>query len=365
MDSMIYRTDRLVEVFTAWLTGLIGTPLAAELVKMAIASAFLAGFISGVALVLVYVERKVAAHMQQRLGPMRVGPHGLLQTLADGLKLLSKETITPADADVFVYNLAPILSLAAAMIAMAFIPFAPGLTAVSFNVGLVFILGISSVGVLGILAAGWSSNNKWSLLGAMRAGAQIISYELSASLALLSIVIFTGSLDFREIIESQRAGWWIWRAHGVGFMAFIIYTIASTAECNRTPFDLVEGESELTAGFHTEYSSIRFAMFFLAEFVNMFLVCAISATMFFGGWMPFHVGDFQTLNRFFDLIPPGIWFFAKTGALVFLLMWVRWTFPRLRVDQLMAFEWKFLLPVSITTLTVGSVVVTAGWYFFP
>jgi NADH-quinone oxidoreductase subunit H len=365
IDNWLWKTEKIPAAVTAWLTGALGSADAAEAVKIAAVAGVLVGFVSVLALVLVWVERKVAAHVQQRLGPMRVGPHGLLQTLADGLKLMGKETITPADADRLVYHLAPLFCFAATFVAIAFIPFAPGIQAVNFNVGLVFVLGVSSFGVLGILAAGWASNNKWSLLGAMRAGAQIISYELSASLALLAVVVFAGSLDFREIIESQRAGWWIWRAPGVGLVAFVIYTIASTAETNRTPFDLVEGESELTAGFHTEYTAMRFALFFLSEFVNMFVVCAVSATVFLGGWMPFHVGGAAGLNRLFDLLPPWAWFFAKTGALILLFMWFRWTFPRLRVDQLMRFEWKFLLPVALGTLAAGSALVTAGWFFFP
>jgi NADH-quinone oxidoreductase subunit H len=253
----------------------------------------------------------------------------------------------------------------AAFVCLGFLPFAPGLQAVRFNVGLMFVLGISSVGVLGILAAGYSSNNKWSLLGAMRAGAQIISYELSAVLSLLTVVLFAGSLDFHEIVESQQAGWWIWRAPLVGFGAFVIYTIASTAECNRTPFDIVEGESELTAGFHTEYSAMKFAMFFLAEFINIFIVCAISATVFLGGWMPFHIGGMPGLNAVFDVVPPTLWFFGKVSVLVFLIMWFRWTFPRLRVDQLMHFEWKFLMPVSFAVLAVAAVLAVGGWYFSP
>lgn len=364
MGSYFYQTDRLVQSVTDWLHQTIGVPWVAELVKMAGVAAILVGFVSVLAMVLIYVERKVAGHMQQRLGPMRVGPHGILQTLADTLKLLAKEEINPKDADLVVYNLAPLITFLAAFVCVSFVPFAPALQAVQFNVGLLFVIGISSMGVLGILAAGWASNNKWSLLGAMRAGAQIISYELSAALALLTMVIFIGSLDFQEIVESQRAGWWIWRAPVVGIAAFVVYTIATTAECNRTPFDIVEGESELTAGFHTEYASMKFAMFFLAEFVNIFIVCAISATVFLGGWMPFHIGDWQAVNRVFDLIPPWIWFFGKVSALIFLIMWFRWTFPRLRVDQLMRFEWKFLMPVSFTNVALAACLVTAGWYFF-
>ncbi len=364
MGSYFYQTDKLVQLITDRLHQAIGVSWVAELVKMAGAAVILVGFVSILAMVLIYVERKVAGHMQQRLGPMRVGPHGILQTLADTLKLLSKEEINPQDADLFIYNLAPLITFVASFVCLSFVPFAPSLEAVQFDVGLLFVLGISSMGVLGILAAGWSSNNKWSLLGAMRAGAQIISYELSAALALLAMVLFVGSLDFRDIVESQRTGWWIWRAPVVGIVAFVAYTIASTAECNRTPFDIVEGESELTSGFHTEYAAMKFAMFFLAEFVNVFIVCAVSATVFLGGWMPFHIGDWTGLNGVFDLIPPWIWFFGKVSALIFLVMWFRWTFPRLRVDQLMHFEWKFLMPLSFTNLAAGAVLVSMGWYFF-
>ncbi len=363
MSNLLYHTDQLVARFTEWLNHFTGNAWLAEVIKMVLAVSLLAGFVSVLAMVLIYIERKVAAHMQQRLGPMRVGWHGIFQTIADSLKLLGKESITPREADQFIYNLAPLICFAASFVTLSFVPFAPRIQAVNFSVGLLFVVGISSVGVLGILAAGWASNNKWSLLGAMRAGAQIISYELSAALALLSIVMFAGSLDFQQIIESQRGGWWIWRAHGVGLLAFVIYTIASTAECNRTPFDIVEGESELTAGFHTEYSSMKFAMFFLSEFINVFIVCAVSATVFFGGWMPFHLGNWQALNMLCDFIPPWAWFFGKVSVLVFVVMWFRWTFPRLRVDQLMRFEWKYLMPLSLVNLAAGAVIVTTGWYF--
>jgi len=359
-----YDTNELVSVLTAKLQASLPEPWLVDAAKIVLAAIALAGFASVLAMILVYVERKVAGHFQQRLGPMRVGPHGIFQPIADSLKLLAKEEITPRDADRLIYNLAPLLTFVASFVCMGFIPFAPNLQAVRFNVGLLFVLGISSMGVLGILAAGWSSNNKWSLLGAMRAGAQIISYELSAALALLVGVIFAGSLDFHEIVKSQEAGWWIWRAPVVGLVAFIIYTIASTAECNRTPFDIVEGESELTAGFHTEYSSMKFAMFFLAEFLNVFIVSAISATVFLGGWMPLHIGNWEAANRIFDMIPAWIWFFGKVSALVFVVMWFRWTFPRLRVDQLMRFEWKFLMPASFATLAVAAILAASQTYFF-
>ncbi len=365
MHNFLYNTEKFIEDAEIWLEQYLYEPWLVELVKMIVAAAALVGLVSFLGMALIYVERKVAGHIQQRLGPMRVGPHGIFQTIADTLKLLGKEEINPKDADLLIFNIAPLITFVASFICIGFVPFAPSMEAVRFNVGLVFLVGISSVGVLGILAAGWSSNNKWSMLGAMRAGAQIISYELSASLALLTVVLFVGSLDFEEIVRSQQNGWWIWRAPVVGLVGFVIYTIASTAECNRTPFDIVEGESELTAGFHTEYSGMKFAMFFLAEFVNVFIVCAVSATVFLGGWMPFHIGEFDALNRIFDLIPPWIWFFGKVSVLIFIVMWFRWTFPRLRVDQLMHFEWKFLMPLSFVNLAIATVVVLAGWYFFP
>lgn len=362
--NWLYDTAALVDEVTRRLIDLLHSAAAAEFVKMLVAAVLLVALVGFLGVFLIWVERKVAGHMQQRLGPMRVGPHGLFQTVADTLKLMAKEGITPRSADQFIFNLAPLISFVASFVTLSFVPFAPSLTAVHFNVGLLFVIGISSLGVLGILAAGWASNNKWSMLGAMRAGAQIISYELSAVLALLCVVLFTGSLDFHEIVESQREGWWIWRAPGVGLLAFVVYTIASTAECNRTPFDIVEGESELTAGFHTEYAAMKFAMFFLAEFVNIFIVSAVSATVFLGGYQPFAIGDWEVLNRIFAWIPPWAWFFGKVSALIFVVMWFRWTFPRLRVDQLMKFEWKFLMPISFANLSLAAVLAVGGFYFF-
>jgi len=322
-------------------------------------------FVAGLGLAMIYAERKIAAHFQCRLGPMRVGWHGLLQTVADMLKLLMKEDIVPAQGDQLLHLFAPLLTFLGTMLAIMMVPMSPILQVADVNIGVLYVTAVSGFGVLGILLGGWSSNNKWSLLGAMRAGAQIISYEISATLALLVVVMFSGTLQLSHIVQSQADGWWIWRAPGVGLVSFIVYLIASTAEINRTPFDIPEGESELTAGFHTEYSGIRFAFFFLAEFINMFIVSAMAATLFLGGWMPFHIGGFGTLNHAMDLIPPGLWFAGKTGFLIFLIMWFRWTFPRLRVDQLMRLEWKILLPVGFANLLVGASFVIFNLYFFP
>ena len=316
-------------------------------------------------LVLVYAERKVAAHFQCRLGPMRVGPHGIFQTVADTVKLLSKEDLVPTGADKLLFFLAPGLVLSGSLLAMALVPASPWLQVTDLSIGVVFVLAVGSLSVLGILLGGWSSNNKWSLLGAMRAGAQIVSYELTATLAVLAVVMLAGSMSLNGIIQSQQAGWWIWRAPVAGLLGFLLFVIASTAEVNRTPFDIPEGESELAAGFHTEFSGLRFAFFFLAEFLNMFVASAIAATLFLGGWLPFHIGDWQAFNGAMDLIPPVLWFGLKTGGLIFLMMWFRWTFPRLRVDQLMRLEWTFLLPVSLLNLLLYALLVLLGGVIFP
>lgn len=330
-----------------------------------LAMATTGAFLSLLAMVLIYIERKIAAHFQCRLGPMRVGWHGILQTLADSLKLLAKEDIVPNRADKVLFFLAPVFAIMATMLALIVIPLSPSLQVVDLNIGVVFILGVSGFGVLGILLAGWSSNNKWSLLGAMRAGAQFISYEISVTLSLLVAVLFAGSLQLSEIVQSQADGWWIWRGHAVGFIAFIVFVISSTAEINRPPFDLPEAESELTGGFHTEFSGLRFSFFFLSEFINMFIAAGLGATLFLGGWMPFHIGGFETFNAVMDIIPPGLWFAGKVSLIIFLTMWVRWTFPRLRVDQLMRLEWKFLLPLGLVNLILAAGVILTEAYFFP
>jgi NADH-quinone oxidoreductase subunit H len=247
--------------------------------------------------------------------------------------------------------------------AMAALPFAKGLQAIDFNIGVFYVMAVSSLGVVGILLAGWSSNSKYSLIGAMRSGAQIVSYELSVGLSLLAIVVFSGSMQLSTIIESQANGWWIFKGHIPAFIAFIVFLIASTAEINRGPFDLAEAESELTAGFHTEYSGIKFAFFFLAEYINMFIVAGIAATVFLGGWMPLHIGNWEGFNRVMDFIPSIVWFFVKTFFIIYVIMWFKWTFPRLRIDQLLTLEWKYLLPVSLVNIVLIAFLVLMGWHF--
>ena len=318
---------------------------------------------AGLGLILVLMERRVAAFMQIRIGPNRVGPKGMFQSLADTVKLMMKEGLTPDGADKFLFNLAPYVVMIVAMLVLAPIAFAKNFQIWDINIGVLYVSAVSSISVIGILMAGWASNNKYSLLGAMRSGAQIVSYELSAGLSILTIVVLTGSLSIHDIIASQQNGWWIFKGHIPAVIAFVIFIIAATAETNRAPFDLAEAESELTAGFHTEYSGMKFALFFLAEYINVFIVCAIGATLFFGGWMPFHIGNWSAFNHLMDYIPSSIWFFGKTFALIFLIMWFRWTFPRLRIDQLLNLEWKYLLPISMFNLILVTIVAIMGWYF--
>ncbi|MDQ3049818.1 MAG: NADH-quinone oxidoreductase subunit NuoH [Bacteroidota bacterium] len=314
-------------------------------------------------LVLIMMERRVSAWMQLRLGPNRVGPGGMFQTVADTLKLIVKEGMTPTGADKFLFNLAPFIVMMVAMVIMAPLMFARGFQIWDINIGVLFISAVSSVSVIGILMAGWASNNKYSLLGAMRSGAQIVSYELSAGLSIIAIVVLTGSLKISDIVASQETGWWLFRGHIPALIAFVIFIVAVTAETNRAPFDLAEAESELTAGFHTEYSGMKFALFFLAEYVNIFVVCAVGATLFLGGWMPFHIGSWHAFNQVMDYIPSSLWFFGKTFFLIFVIMWFRWTFPRLRIDQLLNLEWKYLLPISLFNLLLITLMAIMGWHF--
>jgi NADH-quinone oxidoreductase subunit H len=331
--------------------------------EMVIAGVSVIGLFAILGLVLVIMERKVAAWIQIRLGPNRVGPKGIFQSMADTVKLLVKEGLTPNGADKFLFNFAPFIAMMVAMLLMAPIAFAKDFQLWDLNIGVLFVTSVGSIMVISILMAGWSSNNKYSLMGAMRSGAQIVSYELSAGLSILTVIVFTGSLQMSDIVHSQATGWWIFKGHIPVAIAFIIFIIATTAETNRAPFDLVEAESELTAGFHTEYSGMKFALFFLSEYINVFIGCAVGATLFLGGWMPFHISNWQGFNHVMDYIPSSMWFFGKTFFLIFLIMWFRWTFPRLRIDQLLNLEWKYLLPISMINLLLATALVILGWHF--
>jgi len=361
-DFWLYDFTSLTANIESWFQETF-TPFWAITWEMVIIGIVFLLFYAVTGLILVYAERRICAFMQNRLGPNRVGPWGLLQTIADFIKLLMKELVKIKEADKFLFNLAPFIVIIASFMAIAAIPFARGLHAIDFNIGVFYVMAVSAMGVVGILLAGWSSNNKYSLIGAIRSGAQIVSYELSVGLALLSIVIFSGTLQFSEIVESQRDAWWIFKGHIPAVIAFIIFLIASTAETNRGPFDLAEAESELTAGYHTEYSGIKFAFFFLAEYMNMFIVASIAATVFLGGWMPLHFWGFESFNHIMDFIPPVIWYLGKTAFVIFVMMWFKWTFPRLRIDQLLTLEWKYLLPINLVNTVIIAFLTMMKWHF--
>lgn len=297
------------------------------------------------ALFLVWLERKVAGHIQLRPGPKEVGPFGLLQTIADGIKLVGKELITPRAADWKLFIVAPVVVFMPVLVGFLVLPFGKSMIIRDMNLGVLLIFAFSTFTVLAILAGGWASNNKYALLGAVRSVAQNVAYEIPLLLSVMSIVLMVHTLKFSSIVEAQGRIWFIFLQP----LAGLIYLIAATAETNRAPFDIPEAESELVAGFHTEYSGMRFGLFFLAEYTNMFIVSAVATSLFFGGWQgPFGI----SLH-----IPGVVWFLLKTYFLIFTIMWVRWTFPRLRFDQLMNFSWKVMIPLSLANLLVTAVVV--------
>ncbi|MDE6370771.1 MAG: NADH-quinone oxidoreductase subunit NuoH [Duncaniella sp.] len=314
------------------------------------------------ALFYILFERKVCAYFQCRLGPNRVGPWGLLQSVADMFKILIKELIELNHVDKFLFELAPFLVIIASMLSFAVLPWGRGLQVIDFHVGIFFLLAVSSIGVLGIMLAGWSSNNKFTLIGAMRSGAQMVSYELSMGLCVVTMVVLAGSMNVTDIVMAQNHLWFIFSGHIPAIIAFVIFMIAGTAETNRGPFDLPEAESELTAGYHTEYSGIHFGFYYLAEYLNLFIVSGVAALLFFGGWMPLHIPGFDAFNHIMDFIPSVIWFLGKAIVLSFIIIWFKWTFPRLRIDQLLTLEWKYLLPINLFNLVLMVIVVTYSLY---
>jgi NADH-quinone oxidoreductase subunit H len=360
--KIFYDFTLLTAPIHEWLKGSV-SPFWTTVIEMVVVGVVFLLFYAVVGLFPVYAERKVCAFIQNRLGPNRIGPYGIFQTIADLVKLLFKEIIPIKNADSLLFNLAPYIVIIVNFMALAAIPYAKGLHAIDFNIGIFYILAVSSMSVVGVLLAGWSSNSKYSLIGAMRSGAQIVSYELSIGLALITIVILSGTMQLSEIVEAQRTGWFIFKGHIPAIIAFVIYVISSTAEINRGPFDMAEAESELTAGYHTEYSGIKFAFFYLAEYINMFIVASIAATMFLGGWMPLHIGNLEGFNIVMDFIPPFIWFIGKTFFIIWIIMLFKWTFPRLRIDQLLTLEWKYLLPINLVNVLVMSFFVLKGWHF--
>jgi NADH-quinone oxidoreductase subunit H len=339
---MTVITNLLVQIF-----GSEGLSPQAQLIFGGLIMALIMALVmASCAIVFTWMERKVAGFIQNRYGPMRVGHwHGVAQPIADMLKILQKEDIIPAAADRRLFILAPFIIFLGSLLAWAAIPFAPGFMAADLDLGLFYIFAVSGMAVIGILMAGWASNNKWALYGAARGAAQIVSYEIPLGLAVIPVVMYTGTLNMAQIVSQQTdlTQWFVFRNPFL-FVAFIVYFICSVAEVNRTPFDLPETESELVAGYHTEYTGMRFAFFFLAEYANLFLVSCIATAVFLGGWQH----PFKNIE-----IAPALVFVIKAGLLVFLQMWLRWTLPRLRVDQLMLVCWKVMIPLSLLCV-IGS-----------
>jgi NADH-quinone oxidoreductase subunit H len=352
----------------------IGLRLAVSLAQIAAVM----GVVMLTVMILTLAERKVLGWMQDRMGPMEVGPYGVLQPIADGLKLFFKEDIIPAGANRFLFSLAPILALVPALIGFAVVPFGPSQTVELFgmqikpfiisdiNIGILYILAFASIGAYGIILGGWSSNSKYSLLGGLRSAAQVISYELNVGLAIVGVILLSGSLSLVQITEAQSGWFWNWFVLALPFpqiFAFVVYVISSVAETNRVPFDLPEAESELVAGFFTEYSGMRFAFFFIAEYANMILVSCVAAALFLGGWNAPYPG---TLLGHIGLesiawVENVVWFAAKVYFFLFLFFWLRATLPRLRYDQLMRFGWKVMLPIALGNILITSIAA----YLFP
>lgn len=330
----------------------VGIPmLGAQIAVMALQVGIVVLSVSLIPMVLVYAERKVSAFMQARLGPMEVGPFGIFQTLADGIKLMFKEDIIPQGADRWVHIFAPIIACAPVFICFAPIPFGKQMILADLDTSVLFIFAVSGLSVIGILMGGWASANKFSMLGGIRGAAQLVSYEIPRVLSVVPVLMFYGTQSLQGIALAQQGRWfdiipqWFIFYFPVGPIAFLIFLICSVAETNRTPFDIAEAESELVAGFHTEFSGLKFALFFLAEYAYVFLASAMAAALFLGG------GDSFLIPA--GIIPSWIWFMGKTFALVFVFLWFRWTYPRMRVDQLMSFSWKFLLPWSIVNIALA------------
>jgi NADH-quinone oxidoreductase subunit H len=332
----------------AWLTVMISVLVAAGVVMTLVALG---------PVFYVYAERKISAFMQDRLGPMRVGPYGLLQTIADTIKLLLKEAIFPRGVNRTLFVMGPGLVLSGAFLSLLVLPFGSRAQIVDLNVGLLFVVAVSSLSTVGLIMAGWASNNKYSLFGAMRSAAQIVSYEIPEVLVMLSVVMVVSSLSLQDIVVAQGGGiqnWMLFRYFPLMHIGFLVFFVAGLAECNRTPFDIPEAESELVAGFHTEYSGFFFAMFFLAEYTEMFAISVVAAVLFLGGWHA-PLPAWQQIG----VVGLGpVWLVMKAWALMFVMMWLRWTLPRLRVDQLMHMAWKVLLPVALgLVLVVGFLLV--------
>jgi NADH-quinone oxidoreductase subunit H len=354
--------DLLSDGFTV-LTGYIAPPVVFSILSAVVVILLFAMPVGGIC---TYLERKISADFQERIGPNRVGPIGLLQFLADGIKMFLKEDIANKNADLFVYNIAPILVMAGSLGAFAVIPFAKHVMGADLDIGVFYVMAVSSLVSLGILLGAWSSENKWSLLGGVRAAAQIVSYEIPLGITVLTVVMISGTMNIGKMVELQSwpngesGHFWFILHNPFVFINFFIYFIASLAECNRAPFDLAEAESELVSGFNTEFSGMRFGLYALAEFIDVIMFCCIATAIFLGGWnLPFinladiHLG-WKLFGGNLDVVVQSLFmigvFLAKVAVLIFIVMWLRWTLPRLRVDQLMSLCWKYLIPIGLFNL---------------
>ena len=314
-----------------------------------------------IAMFMIFFERKVCAWFQCRLGPMRVGPWGIFQVMADVLKMLIKEIFGVDRSDKFLYALAPCLTILASVGTFAFLPWNKGAQVLDFNVGVFMVTAISSIGVLGVILSGWGSNNKYSVVSAMRGAVQMISYEMSLGLCMVTAVVLCGTMQLSGIVEAQTGPWkWaIVQGHIPAIVAFCVFLNAGNAEANRGPFDLAEAESELTAGYHTEYSGMGFGYFYLAEYLNLVVISGLASAIFLGGWAPLNIG-IGGFDAVMNAIPGFVWFIGKTLLVIWILMWVRWTFPRLRIDHILVLEWKYLMPLMLITLVVMTACVALG-----
>lgn len=339
MENLILNTAHWL---TSWLQSLGLSALWADLILLILQWTSIVMIITLNVLILIWLERKVAGFMQQRLGPNRLGPYGFFQTIADTLKLLTKEDIVPSQTDKWIFKTAPMFFIIVAVLLYAVLPMGKDMAVVDLNVGLFYFISVSSLSTICILMAGWGSNNKWSLLGAMRSVAQMVSYEIPLAFSLLGVVMIAGSLNLSDIVVAQHKLWFI----VLQPIAFVTYFIAATAELNRGPFDMPEAEQELTAGAYTEYTGMRWALFFLAEYTNLVAVSALASTLFLGGWQG-------------PWLPSWLWIIIKTYMVMLVFMWLKWTFPRIRMDHLMSFSWKILIPICLL-----NIVITGGGILF-
>lgn len=350
MQQLVRFIDNPFAAIREWLNGLLTLFLPEWIVYILLAALGILVIVSLVGLlvmVMVFLERRIIARIQDRIGPNRVGPNGTLQLIADTLKLISKEDVVPARADRLLHALAPIVVLGASFMVWAVIPWGPGIVPTDLNVGVLYVIAMGGVPTIGFVMAGWASHNKYSLLGGMRAAAQFISYEIPGALAVVTPVLLAGSMSLGDIVEAQSGYRWFIFYPIVGQVAFLLFLIAGVAEANRTPFDIIEAESEIIAGFHTEYSGMRWALFMMTEYANLFAISCIGVVLFAGGWEG-------------PVLPPYLWFFIKAWVLVFVFFWLRGTLPRLRFDQLMHFAWKRLIPVALTNIGLSGLGVSLG-----